>query len=61
MKKFEVPVIYKGLTNYIVEAETPEEASRKANQLFRNSEGSVDLGNEWEEIDHVGEIKEVQK
>lgn len=59
MPKYEVPIVYRGQSNYIVEAATPEEAREKARLMFKNGEPPDELGNEWEDIDHYGEIEKV--
>jgi hypothetical protein len=59
MAKYEVPIIYVGLSNFIVEAETEEQAREKARLKFRGGEQPDVLGNEWEEIERIGEIQEV--
>jgi hypothetical protein len=53
MARYEVRVVYRGLSNFIVEAATPEEAKEKAREMFNNGEEAPVLGNEWEEIDTV--------
>jgi hypothetical protein len=58
-KKYEVPVIYQGQCTFIVEAETPEQASNLAVAKFKNGDEPDELGNEWEEVDRVGTIEEV--
>jgi hypothetical protein len=50
MNKYEVPVIYRGMENHIVEAENEAEAVRKTRELFGTAAKPVILGNEWEEI-----------
>lgn len=62
MKKFAVPVIYRGLSNFIVEAETPEKAKELARTGFHlgTEPDILILGNEFEEIERVGEPEEVK-
>lgn len=57
--KYEVPIVYRGLSTYIVEATSPEEATRKALRKFENGEVADPLGNEWEEVERVGEVEQV--
>jgi hypothetical protein len=58
--KFEVPIVYKGQANYIVTADSPQEADAIAQAKFHRGETPDTLGNEWETIDRVGEIKPVE-
>lgn len=60
MKKFAVPVLYRGLSNFIVEAETPEKAKELARTDFHLGTEPDILGNEFEEIERVGEPEEVK-
>jgi hypothetical protein len=59
--KYEVPIIYTGLANFIVEADSPEEAKEKAKLKFNGGEPEDTLGNEWEEFDHFGNVEEMTK
>lgn len=61
MPLWEVPIVYKGQVNYIVEAPTAEAASAKAEAQFKGGDSPAPLGNEWETIDHIGEIEEIKK
>lgn len=56
MPKFEVPIVYRGLSNFLVTAETPEAARELATARFNDGDTPDLLGNEWEEIERVGEI-----
>jgi hypothetical protein len=58
-KPFAVPVVYRGQSNFIVEAETPEEAKRLAEEKFKNGNLPDAFGNEWEEIEKVCDPEEV--
>jgi hypothetical protein len=51
--KFCVPIVYKGLSNYVVEADTAEQARELAVAQFNNGEVTDLLGNEWESIEDV--------
>lgn len=53
MAKYEVPIIYHGLSNFIVEADGPSEAIAKAIEMFNNGEEPAMLGNEWEIFDRA--------
>lgn len=55
MHTFEVAVVYKGQCNFIVEAASEEEAEQIAREKFYNGDRPDDLGNEWEEIDRIGD------
>ena len=57
--KFCVPIIYRGQSNFIVEADTPEEAEAKARTRYDNGDVGDELGNEWEEVERIGEIEKV--
>jgi len=57
--EYEVPVIYRGQCNFIVRATSKEQAGEKAKEWFKNGYMRVDLGNEWEEFDRLGEINPV--
>lgn len=61
MPNFEVPIVYRGLSNFIVNAETPEAARELAIARFNDGDTPELLGNEWEEIDRVGEITIVKE
>lgn len=60
MPKFEVPVVYKGQCNFIVEASSIEEAEKIAEIKFNNGDSPDKLGNEWEKIDRIGEVVPVE-
>lgn len=67
MKKLEVPIIYKGMMNFIVEVpenisneQAEELAKSKATQMYANGFVPDSLGNEWESFESFGEIKEVK-
>lgn len=53
MKKFCVPIVYKGLSNFIVEANSAGEAMEKAVEEFNNGAMPELLGNEYEVVDHA--------
>lgn len=53
MSKYKVPIIYKGLSNFIIEAKDRIEAADKAMNLFKNGAPEVILGNEYEEVESV--------
>jgi hypothetical protein len=57
--KYCVYVLYRGTSNYIVEAATPEEAEEKAREEYANGAMPPLLGNEWEEIENISCIEEV--
>jgi hypothetical protein len=54
-KTYEVPIVYRGLTNFIVEATSKEEAEKIARAKFNDGAAGDDLGNEFEEIEGIGE------
>ena len=60
-KTYEVPIVYKGKCNYIVEASSEQEAEEIARSLWGNGKAPTELGNEWEEIDRIGEIVQIEK
>ena len=53
MPKFEVAIVYKGQTNYIVEAPDQESAEYIAIERFQDNADPDVLGNEWEEIQNI--------
>lgn len=55
--RYEVPIVYRGQSNYIVWADTKEEAERIARAMFNNNEPPTTLANEWETIERVGDIE----
>jgi hypothetical protein len=57
---YEVPIVYRGQSNYIVEADSPEEAERIAKNRYHAADPPDELGNEWEEIERIGEVSEVK-
>jgi hypothetical protein len=57
MNKFEVPIVYRGQCNFIVEAENAEAAKSLAESKFNNGDRPDDLGNEWEEIERIGDAE----
>jgi hypothetical protein len=59
--KYEVPVVYRGQCNFIVEANSPQEAQELAAARFKTGEAPAELGNEWEEVDRLGEPTEVME
>ena len=56
MPKYEVPIVYHGQDTYIVEANSPQEAEAIARAKFNDGDTPEPLGNEWEILDHIGEI-----
>ena len=58
--KYEVPIVYVGLSNFIVEASSPKEAEMKARERFANGDSPDVLGNESENIEIIGVITEVK-
>ncbi len=57
LQTYEVPVIYRGQCNYLVTAESPERAAELAEVCFKKGEEADVLGNEWEEIERIGDVK----
>jgi hypothetical protein len=57
LSKFVVPICYSGLSNFIVEASTKDEALDLASEKFKNGETPEMLGNEYEDIGTIGEIE----
>lgn len=58
-KLYAVPIVYRGQDNFVVEADTPEQAKELASAKFSDGEPADEMGNEWEEIERVGEPEEV--
>ena len=50
MKTYIVPIMYRGLAHFKVEASSEEEAKEKAEQAFVDGQEEVMLGNETEEV-----------
>jgi hypothetical protein len=61
MSKYEVPVVYRGQDNFIVEVENPREAEEIAIARFNNGDTPDILGTEWERIEYIGQIELVEK
>jgi hypothetical protein len=59
--KYNVPIVYKGQVNYIVEAESVEEAEELAREQWSTGEKPVELGNEWEKIERFGVVEPVEE
>jgi hypothetical protein len=62
MAKYCVPIVYRGLSNFIVEAESFEQAKVMAREAFahgKNTAQEVPLGNEWEQIEKIGVVEEI--
>ena len=57
--RYEVPIIYRGQASFIVEADSPTEAERKAVSRFNDGDQPHELGNEWESIERVAEVTSV--
>ena len=53
MPKFSVAVTYRGLTNFVVDAENSDEAEDIAREMFANDSRPTTLGNEWAESEEV--------
>jgi hypothetical protein len=51
--KYEVAIVRREQLNYIVDADTKEEAEDKAKQRYYKAEKPDILGNEWDEIESV--------
>lgn len=45
---YEVNVVYKGQINYLVEADSPEEAEEMALERWHNGDRGETLGTEWQ-------------
>jgi hypothetical protein len=60
MTKYCVPIVYTGLSNFIVETSSEEEAIEKARQQFAEGDVPDLLGNEYEDIERVGDVEIVE-
>ena len=58
MAKYNVPIIYKGQVNYIVEAESVEEAEELVRKQWSAGEKPVE---EWEKIETFGVVEPVEE
>lgn len=54
--KWEVQVRYCGMVNYVVVADDPEDAAARAKANFSAGFEPVNLGNEWERFEAIGEV-----
>jgi len=61
MSKYEVGIIYRGLSNFIVEADNKEHARELARAAFINGEPPVIMGNEFERIENVSDVCSLEK
>ena len=59
-KRFHVPVLYKGLRNFLIQAQNAEAADAAARRVFESGDRGITLGNEWEHVDAVYEPHEVE-
>jgi hypothetical protein len=59
MCKYEVPIVYRGQCNYVIEAVSANDAEVKARAMFANGDAPDTLGNEWETIERVGDVQPV--
>lgn len=57
--KYEVPIVYRGQLNYIIDAETPEQAVKIARNKFSNNDKEDILGVEYEEIVRIGSVEPI--
>lgn len=57
--KFEVPIIYRGQSNYIVNARNKKHAEELALSKFYDGDDGVILGNEWESVEKIGKITKI--
>jgi hypothetical protein len=53
-----VPVVIRKQVNYIVEADSVQQARHEARIAFNECDEPAYCGNEWEEIDRIGEVTE---
>lgn len=61
MPKYEVPIVYRGLSTYIVEASSPQEAERIARRRYdHGEEPDPMLPSDWQQFERVGEIEEIK-
>lgn len=58
MSKYNVPIVFRGQANYIIEAASPAEAERIARARFNEGDKGDDY---FEKTDYVGEIEEVHE
>ncbi len=53
--KYLVPVCFRGLDNFLVEADSTQLAKAAAELAFKDGDEPVICGNEWQEVETVGE------
>lgn len=56
VKVFEVPIVYRGQLNYLIKTTDKDKAEEFARARYGAGHEADNLGNEWEEIERVGEI-----
>ena len=61
MAKYCVPVYYIGFSNFIVEADSPQQAIEMAEAKFKNGDEPDACGNEFESIDGFGDVELVEE
>lgn len=61
MAKFCVGVVYRGLSNYVVEAKDEDEARELARKAFENADDPYPTGNEYEELVKIGDVLELDE
>ena len=59
--RYYVPMVLRRQLNYIVEAQNEDEARQVAMQQFDAGVIPDECGNEWEEIERVGAIEQVDE
>lgn len=59
MPLYEVPIVFRGQDNFLVKADTPEQAADLAWLRFKNGDAPDELGNEWQEPEYVGSVRVV--
>ena len=59
MPTYEVPIVYRGQQTLFVVADNEEAAVARARDYWANGKVAPVLGNEGEEIERIGEVKEV--
>ena len=63
MPFYEVPIIYQGIEYRMIEADNFDQAIEKAKEEFNDGRKDTvfECGAEWEIIDHIGTVRELEK
>jgi len=60
-KTYEVPIVYQGQVNFLVKADSEEEAKEIAESRWKAGVQPDKFGNEWQEIERFGKVSEIKE